>query len=551
MRAVLSTRGANPEILFRSGANQGPGGASPAAPGSNASQAAVIAFFSDPSNLSCDGPVEVIRTHAAFVFLAGASAYKIKRAVRYDYLDFSTLTKRRNMLLRELELNAPAAPQIYRDVVALVRDDAGKLVLGGVGKPVEWVLVMNRFDTDMQLDKVAARGGLTDDLAVALGQAVAAYHDAAPRRSEYGGAALIGTILDELNHVFAGMADVLGQDPIDQFSDAATKTHRHLSRLLDDRGRAGHVRRFHGDLHLRNITLIDGRPVLFDALEFNETLGTGDVLYDVAFLVMDLLHQGPPRAANLALSAYLFAEASRDHDAGLAALPLFLSIRAAIRTMVIVQTHRIDPSAIASLPEARAYLELALSFLAPTPARLIVIGGLSGTGKSTISAALAPMLGKAPGAVHLRSDLERKALFGAAPTTHLPAAAYGTVVSKQVYSRMLDRARRILSAGHSVILDATFLDESDRAAVAVLADDVGVEMEALWLEAPIAALLERVDSRKNDASDADAKVVLSQAQAVTPPIFWARVDAAGDVSATTQAALTALSGVTPSATCAG
>ncbi len=416
-------------------------------------QSEAIAFLSDGANLGAGAPVEMIQTHGTFVFLAGSSAYKIKRAVRYDYLDFSTLEKRRDMLLRELELNAPSAPQIYRDVIALVRDDRGRLSLGGQGTAVEWVLRMNRFAADMQLDRVAMDGALTDALAVALGEAVAEYHRVAPCRATADGPALITAILDEFNTAFAAMPDTLGGDGIAQFHAASARSMPHLKRLLHQRARAGHVRRFHGDLHLRNIALIEGLPVLFDALEFDETLGTGDVLYDLAFLVMDLLHRNLPKAANLLMNAYLFKAASPDHDGGLAAMPLFLSIRAAIRAIVNVQTARFVQDAQAQLSEARAYLAMATAFLAPAPVRLIAIGGLSGTGKSTLASLLAPLLGKAPGASHLRSDLERKALFGVAPTTRLPSDAYAEKISQKVYARMIDRAGRILQSGHSVIMD--------------------------------------------------------------------------------------------------
>ncbi len=503
-------------------------------------QAAIVAFLSDGANLPDGGQVEVIQTHGAFVFLAGSSAYKIKRAVRYDYLDFSTQQKWHDMLLRELELNAPLAPQIYRDVIGLTRDRQGKLTLGGKGRPVEWVLRMTRFKADQQLDRIATDGVLSNALAVALGEAVAVYHAATPSRVSADGPALILAILDELNRAFAGMSDTLGPDLVDQFNKAADRAMPHLTRLLRQRAHMGHIRRFHGDLHLRNVALIAGVPVLYDALEFDETLGTGDVLYDLAFLVMDLVHRGLTRAATLVLGAYLSKAGSPDHDGGLMALPLFLGIRAAIRAMTTVQTARLVPAAQADLPEARAYLKLALTFLAPAPARLIAVGGLSGTGKSLLAAALAPGLGKAPGAIHLRSDLERKALFGVDPATRLPPAAYSDVISQQIYARMTERAGHILRAGHSVIMDATYLRQEDRAALATMAEHVGVRFQGLWLEAPADILSARVTARIDDASDADATVVCAQAARTVPPLFWTRIDASGDPDATLHAARDAM-----------
>jgi hypothetical protein len=504
------------------------------------SQAVVVAFMSDGANLPGGGPVEVIQTHGAFVFLAGASAYKIKRAVRYDYLDFSTLEKRHDMLLRKLELNAPAAPQIYRDVIAVTCNTAGQLALGGPGQVVEWVLRMERFESDKQLDRIATDGGLSDVVAVALGEAVAAYHATAPRRPKADGPALIGAILDELNCAFVGMSDALGGDLIDQFRSVSDHAMPHLKRILRDRAQAGHVRRFHGDLHLRNVALIAGAPVLFDALEFDETLGTGDVLYDLAFLVMDLLHRGLSKAANLTLGAYLFKAADPDHDAGLSAFPLFMSIRAAIRAMTMVQTARLVDDSKADLPEARAYMKMAVDLMQPSTARLIAIGGLSGTGKSTLAADLAPFIGKAPGAIHLRSDLERKALFGVDPSTRLPPDAYGDPVSRSVHGRMIARALRILHAGHSVVMDATFLKEEHRATLGAMAEHAGTHLEGLWLEAPIDTLAARVTARVNDASDADAGVVRAQAEKIVPPLFWTPIDASDSRAVSLHAASAAL-----------
>jgi aminoglycoside phosphotransferase family enzyme/predicted kinase len=507
-----------------------------------AEQAEAVAFLSNTANLPGAGPVETIRTHCALVFLAGPNAYKIKRAVRYDYLDYSTLEQRRQMLLRELELNTPQAPEIYRDVIALSRGANGQLTLGGNGQPIEWVLRMSRFDTDKQLDRIVDQGALTDALTQALSEAVVTYHTAAPDRRQADGANLISAIVDELNHAFADMGTELGANRIDEFRRATARILPHLDQLLRQRAWAGHVRRFHGDLHLRNVALVQGRPVLFDALEFDETLGTGDVLYDLAFLVMDLLHRGQHRSANIVLNSYLASSAEPDHETGLAAFPLFLGIRAAIRAMVVVQTGVLAKDSRSDPDDARAYLDQALAFLAPAPIRLIAVGGLSGTGKTTVAAALAPSLGRAPGAVHLRSDLERKRLFGVDAAIRLPAEAYSQAISAQVHTRMCARAERILRAGHSVVMDATYLLEADRAALAGLAGRVGVQLEGLWLDAPLPTLQMRVSQRKNDASDADAEVVRAQAVTTVPPLDWTKIDASGDPEAAVRAASASLSG---------
>jgi aminoglycoside phosphotransferase family enzyme len=491
------------------------------------SQREVILFLSNDANLPERGPVRVIRTHGAVIFLAGETAYKMKRDVRYDYLDFSDLAKRRDMLRRELDLNAPTAPSIYRDVIPVTRDGEGGLHLNGKGRVVEWVLRMHRFDTTDELDKVAENGVLDDALAATLGETIAGYHRKAQIRRKPSGAALIEAIIDELNTAFATMQGDLDSRQIAQYCAAIEDTFHKVRATLDARGQGGHVRRCHGDLHLRNIVLLDGKPTLFDALEFDETLGTCDVLYDLAFLLMDLRHNGLARAANITLNSYLMQAGRAGHYAALSLLPLFLSMRAAIRAMVGVQAARLDPDDPAQLRGARAYLAAALEYLVPQPAQMIAVGGLSGTGKTVLASSLAPLIGVAPGAVHLRSDLERKALFGVSPLTRLPASAYGADATARVYDIIRNKARMVLSGGHSVVLDATWLGAEERASLSALASERGVGFTGLWLVADTDALEARVSARRGDASDADAAVVRMQAEREDAPVSWAQIDASG------------------------
>ena len=494
---------------------------------SEQSQAEVILFLSDARNLPDHAPVEIIRTHGAVVFLSGSTAYKIKRDVRYDYLDFSTLHKRQNMLLRELELNAPTAPSIYRDVIAVTRDVAGRLHLGGKGEVVEWVLRMHRFDAADELDKVAARGALDDRMAAQLGKVIADYHANAPHRRQMSGAGLIAAILDELNTVFATMTADLDAGQIKAYRITTDRVFQKVQATLEGRGARGHVRRCHGDLHLRNIVLVDGVPTPFDALEFDEVLGTCDVLYDLAFLLMDLRHNGMERAANITFNSYLQRAGLLDHYASLSLLPLFLSVRAAILAMVIVQTARFNPDDDTLLPQARRHLANALTYLDAAPAQLIAVGGLSGTGKTVLATALAPQIGAAPGAVHLRSDLERKALFGVSPLTNLPQSAYGPGVNARVYDIMRDKARGGLSGGHCVIVDATWLNADERAQLPTLAAQFGAQFTGFWLVADASVLETRIAARRADASDADVTVMHKQASQVKAPETWTQIDASG------------------------
>ena len=483
----------------------------------------VIHFLMNPAQHG-GAPVDHVETHGAHIFLSGDEALKIKRAVSYDYMDFSTLEIREQMLRRELELNQPAAPEIYRDVIAVTRDENG-LSLGGKGKPVEWVLRMWRFPKKAELSQVVARGEMTDRLAEDLGRAVAKYHaQSSPRDAD--GARLIGEIIEELETAFSGMGPQLGDARVAQFSSRARKAFDRVSPLLTDRSEAGRVRRCHGDLHLRNLVLIDGRPVPFDALEFDETLGTCDILYDLAFLVMDLQHHDLHRAANVVLNAWLFEQGGAE-DGSLAALPLFLAIRAGIRAMVDVQTDAAAHHEGQSTKDAQSYMDYAGSALADMPPRLIAVGGLSGTGKTTLARRLAPEVGRFPGPVHLRSDLERKALAGVDPLEHLPDDAYSATSAQAVYDRLLDRAETVLATGQSVILDATFMAPAEREAVGSLADRLDVEFRGIWLEAPQQTLTSRVTDRRDDASDADASVVAKQAKRELGEISWTRLDTTG------------------------
>ena len=500
----------------------------------------VIAFLSDPATHG-GVEVEVRRTHGAVVVLAGPHAYKVKRPVRYAYLDFTQPATRRAMLARELELNRPAAPQIYDRLVPITRTAGGGLALDGNGAAVEWALRMHRFPAEAEMIRVVEAGGLGAALAAALGCTVAGLHAAAPRRPG-AGAARMATVLSGLEVSFAGVAG--GLDPVAGGAVLAAARARlaRVAGVLDARAAAGFVRRCHGDLHLGNLVVLDGRPVPFDALEFDETLGTMDVLYDLAFLLMDLDRRGHRAAANIVLNRWLHNSGEPAHLTGLAALPLFLGLRAAIRAMVAAQRAQGAGAAEARAARAEAadYLAAAQGYLAPAPARLVAVGGLSGSGKSTLAAGLAPDIGPAPGAMLLRSDLIRKALAGVAETDRLPPGSYTEAASDRVYAEMRARAAQVLGAGHGVVLDAVHLTAGERRAAEALAGRAGVRFDGLWLDAPPPALRARVSARAGDASDADAAVVdrqLATAGAVTD---WRHVPGDGLPSEVLETALNRL-----------
>jgi aminoglycoside phosphotransferase family enzyme len=285
--------------------------------------------------------VERIDTHSAIVFLAGDRAYKLKRAVRFDYLDFSTSERRRAMCDAEVRLNRRTAPDLYRGVVPITREPGGALALGGVGPPIEWVVEMKRFAQEALFDRLAAAGRLDLELMPPLAAAIAAFHSIAEPRADHGGKPGMEWVIEGNAVGFAEYgADVLDPLACRRLTEASRAELDRRGALLDERRASGGVRHCHGDLHLRNIVLVDGRPMLFDGVEFNDRIACTDVLYDVAFLLMDLWRRGLPRHANAVWNRYLLDSGD---VTGLSLLPLFLSCRAAVRAKTSATAARLQP----------------------------------------------------------------------------------------------------------------------------------------------------------------------------------------------------------------
>ena len=278
---------------------------------------------------------------------------------------------------------------LYLRLVPVTMEDGGALALAGSGEPVEWLLEMARFDQEARLDRVAQRGALTPAIVDRAGGRDRRVSCTGPHaRPEHGGHAGMQEVIDGNEEDFASLpATILPSDQRARLTDRCRGELAWRRVLLEERRRAGRVRHCHGDLHLGNIVMLEGRPVLFDCLEFDEALASTDTLYDLAFLLMDLQHQGLPTLAQRLLNGYL--DVTWD-DAGLALLPLFFACRAAIRAKVLgFAATAAAGSAVPAAGEARDYLERALGYLNPPPARLVAIGGVSGTGKSTLARRLA------------------------------------------------------------------------------------------------------------------------------------------------------------------
>jgi aminoglycoside phosphotransferase family enzyme/predicted kinase len=506
-------------------------------------QADVIAFLADPASHAGVQQVDRLETHGNLVFLAGADAWKIKRAVRFPYMDFSTLEKRRTACEREMEVNHRLAPDIYLGCVPIMCSADGKLAFGGSGEAVEWAVHMRRFDQAALLSNIAATGGIAADLAKAVADAVFDSHAGADRVGSASAGAQIADLASSIGEAI-GRSNTFEVEDARRFAREVQDHARRVGALLETRARQGCVRRCHGDLHLGNIVVWQDQPTLFDAIEFDEKLATVDTLYDLAFLLMDLDSHGQRQAANIVLNRYLWRSNSDLDLRGLQALPLFLGLRAGVRAMVTVDRAAQEDRTAAEQDRqrARTYLRAALGYLAPASPQLIAVGGLSGTGKTTLAAALAPELLPAPGAIHLRSDLERKALLGVPEMTRLPADAYTPEARKAIYETLCRKARIVLASGHSVVADAVYASPEERSGIEAVATGLGLPFRGLWLTATGDTLAARVAARRNDASDAAPQVVAEQLTRDTGLLSpaWATVDAGAGANETLRRALVAL-----------
>lgn len=458
--------------------------------------------------------VRVIETHISRVFLAGEFAYKVRKPVKFDFVDFSDAQARHADCKIEVRLNRRFAPELYLGVTPIVAGEVpGSVRVGGHGTPLEYAVRMRRFaQQDLLVERI--KTGQVDPAQIdALARNIATFHAAQPHagpHNSFGTPASIEATLAECLGGLTRLPD--GQGMADQIGQTMRARAGALAGAFGSRQRNGHVRECHGDLHLGNIVLLDGKPTPFDCLEFDPGLRWIDTISDLAFAFMDLLHYDRQDLAYRMLNVYL--EHSGDY-AGLVVLPFYVGMRALVRARVLLeragQQHAADTSA-AARAESRRLLGLALHFLSRPLAPMVVMHGLSGSGKSTVAARLS----EAAGMVRVRSDVERKRLRHAI----LPEADwYAASVTACTYRRLLAICRLGCVAGFPMIADATFLSRRQRDRFAAQAHRLGVPFFIVDCEAPMETLRARMEARartRNDPSDADLAVLDWQLRARDP-----------------------------------
>ena len=492
--------------------------------GAMARHAALVTSLRSQLRTSTGRPVTLIQTHISSVLLAGEHAYKLKKPVAFGFVDFSTLAARRHCCEEELRLNRRTAPQVYLDVLRITGSEQAPRI-GGRGPAIEYAVRMRRFATRNLADRRARAGRLNAAHIDRLAAEVAAFHAAAapaPVGSDYGSPEkVLRWARENFALCLLRIDDEARRARLQKLAQWTEEEFRARAGWFAARRAGGFIRECHGDLHLANIVLLDEVPVPFDGIEFNPELRFIDVASDIAFTFMDLIEHGLPRLAWRFVDRVL----AESGDYGLlAGLRFYAVYRALVRAKVsLIRAHQPDARPTERRRAAGAFArDLALAerlAAAPSPA-LIAVGGLSGSGKTTVAGLLLEHLG----AVRVRSDVERKRLAGLAAgarrATAFGAGLYAAGMTTRTYQRLHEVAATVLAAGYPVIVDAAMLRRAERDALRALAVRLGVRCECLWCEAPVATLRSRIARRQAkgaDASDATLAVLDKQRTFVEEP----------------------------------
>ena len=493
-----------------------------------AQQRLVQALRSALQALQPTGRVELIETHISFVLLAGALAYKIKKAVNLGFLDFTTTASRRFFCDEELRLNRRIAPALYLEVLPIT-GSVERPVLGGDGPPLDWALMMRAFAQADLWDRLAARGALQAHHVDALAQALVAFHrEAAVARPDdpCGQPAQVREpVQDSLRALVALVREPGERDALAALTAWEAQTFARLERIFSQRLCDGFVRECHGDLHLGNVTQVDGRTTMFDCLEFSAALRWTDVMSDAAFMAMDLHAHRLPRLAQRFVNAYM--QSSGDVG-GLRVLRYHAVYRALVRAKIAaLRREQAGADRDAATRDVARYLEAAQAFSRPAAPALIVTHGFSGSGKTLATQSLLELCG----AIRLRADVERKRLFGmpalACSDAMAKPALYSSAATEATQARLRHGAEQALAGGFAAIFDATFLARAQRDQARALAECLGVRFAIVDFVASPATLRQRVAQRAmraDDASEADVAVLEHQLSNAEPLAVDERAD---------------------------
>ncbi len=461
--------------------------------------------------------IELIETHISWVVLTGDFVYKIKKPVDFGFLDFSTLEKRKEFCEKELQLNRRLAPDIYLEVVSISGTaDKPEISVGcNEEEAFEYAVKMKQFPQSLQLDNKLAAGDLGVEHIDALARMVADFHQSTSISNDsmsYGNKDKVyKPIKENFELISQSLKTTAYDDRLDSIQKWSHSEFAKLEPVFEQRKNDGFVRECHGDMHLRNLVWFNDKPVAFDCIEFNPDLRWIDVISEIAFLIMDLQDRMQDHLANRFLNNYL--EITGDYS-GLKVLSFYLCYRAMVRAKVdALRIGQLDKS-IGTLQdefkEFESYLDLANSYTKPPTPALIIMRGLSASGKSTVSQQLLEKLG----AIRIRSDIERKRLFGRKledkASNDIDKGIYSARASEQTYVKLLDLASEIITAGFTVIIDAAFLKHQQRKPFQALASRLAVPYTIVEVTAPIEVLRKRIIERKNDVSDADLSVLNNQ-----------------------------------------
>lgn len=463
--------------------------------------------------------VELIETHISWLLLSGEFAYKIKKPITLPFLDYSTLAKRRSCCEQELQLNRRYAADIYLDLVSIT-GSAENPQFGGDGVAIEFAVKMRRFAEAGRLDHLCARGALEAAQVSALAKAIAAFHHEAALAaidSRFGAAdAVIMPMLANFTELKLHLAASQCLAAVEKLHAWTQAEFTALTAHVNARKAEAKIRECHGDLHLGNLVLMDNKVRLFDCIEFNEDLRWIDVASDIAFTYVDLIDHQQPGLGGWLLNEWL--SISGDYDA-VPLIRFYAVYRALIRAKVAAMASRQNP---VNISEVRQYIALATKLTAPQKQKLIICHGLAGCGKTSASTALL-LQDAAANTIRLRSDVERKRLFGlsaaAKTNTKLNDSIYSPAAHKDTYARLYQLASSLLAAGWSVIVDAAFLKMTERQAYHALATKLGAEFAILAPRASVTELQTRIVHRLaqgQDASEATLEVLAQQIASIEP-----------------------------------